>query len=51
MPRPPILPRLEWKRIFEHGKTFEEWLAEAEHPEHAEKMLAARESLTVSRDD
>ena len=41
MPRPPILPNLDWKQIFESGRDFETWIEEAEIPEHREKMLAA----------
>jgi hypothetical protein len=30
MPRPPVLPVLDWKAVFDSGQPFEEWLAAAE---------------------
>lgn len=38
MPRPPILPTVDWRSLFERGKTFEAWLDAAENREHAERM-------------
>ena len=26
MPRPPILPLIDWKNVFENGKSWEDWL-------------------------
>jgi len=46
MPRPPILPVLDWKAIFESGMTFEQWLTAAESVQNREAMeqeLAAQE--------
>jgi thiol-disulfide isomerase/thioredoxin len=46
MPRPPILPVLDWKAIFASGKTFQEWLAHAEHDmnrKEMERVLAVQE--------
>ena len=40
MPMPPILPTIDWKSVFESGKTFDEWLAIAAPP-RAEAMTAA----------
>jgi len=38
MPRPPILPILDWKAIFESGMPFEEWLEAAENEQNREAM-------------
>lgn len=44
MPRPPILPILDWKAVFESGKTYEEWIAAAKNREHADAMEELRKS-------
>lgn len=38
MPRPPVLPTVDWNEAFTSGRTFEAWLEIAEHPEHVETM-------------
>lgn len=38
MPRPPILPLLNWKSIIESGVPWEQWLEQAESVENARKM-------------
>lgn len=38
MPRPPVLPVLDWKAILDSGMTFEEWLAAAQSDESREAM-------------
>lgn len=43
MPRPPVLPTIDWKAVFASGRTYDAWIAVAEHPEHVEKMQAAIE--------
>jgi thiol-disulfide isomerase/thioredoxin len=46
MPRPPVLPVLDWKAIFESGLPFEEWLAAGEsdqNREAVEQALAGQE--------
>lgn len=45
MPRPPILSTIDWKKVFNSGKTYEEWLAAAESADHRDAMEQARESL------
>lgn len=45
MPRSPILPVIEWEKVFNSGKTYEEWLAAAELPEHRNTMEHARKTL------
>lgn len=47
MPRPPVLPALDWKTIFESARSFDAWLEIAEHPEHVEKMRAAIERQSL----
>lgn len=47
MPRPPILPALDWPAIFDAAKTYAEWLAAAESPEQREKIEAERQALTL----
>lgn len=39
MPRPPVLPVLDWKAILDSGLTFEEWLVTAQSDESREAML------------
>jgi thiol-disulfide isomerase/thioredoxin len=41
MPRPPVLPILDWKAIFASGKPFEEWLAAAESDQNREAIAQA----------
>lgn len=50
MPRPPILPTLDWSHIHGLGRDFETWVAAAEKQEHAEKMRAsvARQHLEAT---
>jgi thiol-disulfide isomerase/thioredoxin len=41
MPRPPVLPVLDWKAIFESGMPFEQWLEAAESDQNREAMEQA----------
>jgi thiol-disulfide isomerase/thioredoxin len=41
MPRPPVLPILDWKAILQSGLSFEEWLENAEDDQHREAMEQA----------
>ncbi|MBI4913869.1 MAG: thioredoxin family protein [Acidobacteria bacterium] len=47
MPRPPILPTVDWRAVFASGLDHSAWLAAAESPEQAQKMEARREALTL----
>jgi hypothetical protein len=47
MPRPPVLPLIDWKAVFTSGKGYGDWLAGAESPDHRQKMEALREGLTL----
>lgn len=48
MPRPPILPTIEWKKVFESGQSYADWIDSAENADHVAKMEAARKELTLS---
>lgn len=39
MPRPPMIPTLDWQAIFNSGKNYPTWLEGAENPEHKAKMI------------
>ena len=47
MPRPPILPTLDWKAVFESGLPYPEWISTGENPENRERMEAARHALVL----
>ena len=42
MPRPPTLPTLDWKTVFESGKNYSDWMAAGEAPENRDRMEALR---------
>ncbi|MFH0793396.1 MAG: thioredoxin family protein [bacterium] len=50
MPRPPILPTLDWKAIFERGKRYEQWIAQGENGENRKKMEGARWNFSIEPD-
>jgi len=45
MPRPPILPVINWEKVFNSGKTYEQWIAGAESSENRESMEQSRKNL------
>ncbi len=45
MPRPPILPVIDWEKVFNTGKTYQDWLAGGEAPHNQAAMEEARKSL------
>lgn len=47
MPRPPILPTVDWKSLLEQGKSWDQWLAEAESDENRDKMQSDFDGLTL----
>jgi len=49
MPQPPILPTIDWRRIFESGKGYESWLAGGESRPNCDRMEALRQELTPER--
>jgi hypothetical protein len=44
MPRPPILPLIDWRAAFDSGEPYELWISAAEKKEHAEAMEEARKT-------
>ena len=38
MPKPPVLPVIDWKAVFDSGRTYDQWIANAENTEKAETM-------------
>lgn len=38
MPRPPVLPVIDWSEVLASGKTFNDWLASGESPENQAAM-------------
>lgn len=47
MPRPPILPTIDWKAIIASGVTYDKWLAGAENPKHREQMQSRQDSIVL----
>lgn len=47
MPRPPLLPSLDWRAIFESGISFDAWLARAEYPHYRDAMREGAERLPL----
>lgn len=50
MPRPPVLPVIDWKNVLENGKTWDEWLDAAESAEQAAKMRERFDNYQVPAD-
>lgn len=47
MPRPPILPTIDWKALFAKAKTFAEWKSAAESPENTSRITQSLEQLAL----
>ncbi len=47
MPKPSLLPLLDWQGIIDSGKTYSEWLAASEIPPHRERIEKARGELEL----
>lgn len=47
MPRPPILPLIDWKAVYEGGSEFAAWLKRGENPEHQRLMDKDRRTLPL----
>lgn len=47
MPRPPLFPLIDWKAVFESGKPFHGWLADAESQDKASQIEANLGSLVL----
>lgn len=48
MPRPLVLPAIDWPAIFESGLDYEGWLAIAEKPESLERLKAQYDSIALA---
>jgi hypothetical protein len=47
MPRPAILPLIDWKAVFESGQDYAAWIAAAESAEQRDKLEAQRHAMTL----
>lgn len=47
MPKPPILPVLDWRAIFDSGKEYAAWLGASENPENARRIASLQEELQL----
>jgi hypothetical protein len=45
MPRPPILPLIDWKAVFRSGQDYAAWIAAGESPDNRQKMEGLRLDL------
>ncbi len=51
MPRPPILPTIDWRELFVSGAEYAEWLRSGESPTNQAKMEALRENVVIESQD
>lgn len=51
MPKPPILPTIDWKALFEKGKPYEEWIKTGESESNRRSMEELREKLQPNEED
>lgn len=47
MPRPPLLPVVDWKAVFDSGYDYPTWLRSGESPENQARMEALRAGLVL----
>jgi thioredoxin family protein len=47
MPRPPILPTIDWETVFEGGQDYETWLKGGESPDNQAAMESLRAALEL----
>ncbi|HIJ74418.1 MAG TPA: thioredoxin family protein [Candidatus Hydrogenedentes bacterium] len=47
MPRPAILPVIDWKGVFDSGQRFAEWVKGGEHRDNCERIRADLAALSV----
>jgi hypothetical protein len=50
MPRPPLLPKIDWKSVFDNAHDFKSWLSTAEFPEAAKQMQSDFESFALTKE-
>lgn len=48
MPRPPILPTIDWQNVFEAGRDYATWLANAESTENRDRMEQIRAGVALT---
>lgn len=48
MPRPNVLPDIDWRAVFASGQTYEDWRTGGEVPRHQERMEEFREAQRVA---
>jgi len=51
MPRPPILPTIDWPAVFETGVGYEQWIAQAEFEEKVQQTEDIRKNLTLTEEE
>ncbi len=51
MPKPPLLPTLNWADVFKSGQDYSAWMAAAENESHREKMVEFYDRVTLSSAD
>ncbi len=47
MPKPPILPKIDWNAVFESGLEYADWLKQAENPDHVNHIKTRQSELDV----
>ncbi len=47
MPRPPVLPTIDWSSVFEAGQDYSAWIESAESAEHRSRMQQALADLPL----
>ena len=47
MPKPPILPLIDWRALFETGRKYAVWISMASASENRDKMEMARQTLPL----
>ncbi len=47
MPKPPLLPLIDWQAVFGSGRDYAAWLAGGENAENQRRMEALREALVL----
>lgn len=50
MPRPPLLPIIDWKNLFASGRVFSEWLAAGESPDKVSQIRLGLDRLELDAD-
>lgn len=48
MPRPPVLPTIDWRKLFNEALPYADWLANAENRENAERMEQIRRGIALN---